>query len=680
MTRTSGANTRLHHPTRQGLAGGALVFSMVCALMQGCGTESVDESEFSGGADAGGGCSGDSCGVGFVCLDDTCFPEGTCIDNDDDGFGEGCSAGDDCDDTRFDVNPARSEICDDEDNDCDFSVDEGGVCTPCNPSCTPGTALCTGEQVIRCDDSSGCARYGTPETCPGGQFCQQGACVQRCEDVDGDGFGVRCTDEREDCDDTRSDVYPGAPELCDELDNNCDTRTDENFICDSPTECVSNCVAGPAECVAGGGARVECVEGPVGCFRSRATVCPAGTRCANGTCSAAVTCVDRDGDGAGPGCATNDCRPSDRTSHPAATEVCDGLDNNCNGVVDDGGVCTTCDNAPIESPVVVPASGSVYRVSCGGAEYFAVDGVAAGSTLYVVSGGTSDVPLAIGRSGASFTAVANDEPVGGFRMARYTAPSAGRYLIRATAAGGSAYQLAIAVDDGACTTDAYEPNNSPLSAMAIGATGFAGGQGMCSGELDFYSVTASPGNVLSAALGHDGEGGALLMTIWRNGTEVTTSFGSASSDGLINGRHAHMRLDLPGEYVVGVRGFRPGVTTDYALNLRVERAAACTDDSFETTGGLDNDTVATASSVASASVSGVLCPGDYDIYRVGNKAEGSQISGSFSGAAGLEVATLLNGWGARRLFPTPVSAAGEYYIVVFGSTPDATGNYTLNWR
>jgi hypothetical protein len=76
----------------------------------------------------------------------------------------------------------------------------------------------------------------------------------------------------------------------------------------------------------------------------------------------------------------------------------------------------------------------------------------------------------------------------------------------------------------------------------------------------------------------------------------------------------------------------------------------------------------------------VLCPGDYDIYRVGNKAEGSQISGSFTGAAGLEVATLLNGWGARRLFPTPVSTAGEYYVVVFGSTPDATGNYTLNWR
>ncbi|MFC1890754.1 SUMF1/EgtB/PvdO family nonheme iron enzyme, partial [Thermodesulfobacteriota bacterium] len=49
--------------------------------------------------------------------------------------------------------------------------------------------------------------------------------VQECSDVDGDGYGnpanPRCEDPELDCDDTNPDVYPGALEICDGVDNQC---------------------------------------------------------------------------------------------------------------------------------------------------------------------------------------------------------------------------------------------------------------------------------------------------------------------------------------------------------------------------------------------------------------------------------------------------------------------------
>ena len=53
--------------------------------------------------------------------------------------------------------------------------------------------------------------------------------VQGCpngQDKDGDGYGLGCP-KGKDCDDTNKLVHPGAKELCDGVDNNCNNQTDE---------------------------------------------------------------------------------------------------------------------------------------------------------------------------------------------------------------------------------------------------------------------------------------------------------------------------------------------------------------------------------------------------------------------------------------------------------------------
>jgi hypothetical protein len=149
-----------------------------------------------------------------------------------------------------------------------------GVCQQ-PPSCAPGEVLvstgeaqwgcrllCSGEFVNAASDPLHCGNCES--TCAAPRSCIGGICVTipcagpgspGCrtyyEDRDGDGFGVGAgmclcgpqgyyTAESDmDCNDNDPSVFPGAAEICDSKDNNCDGRVDElEDICGPGLACV----------------------------------------------------------------------------------------------------------------------------------------------------------------------------------------------------------------------------------------------------------------------------------------------------------------------------------------------------------------------------------------------------------------------------------------------------------
>ena len=111
------------------------------------------------------------------------------VDNDQDGY----PAEEDCDDNDPLTNPGSLEVCDGIDNDCDEGIDNDPV---------------NGNTYFADADGDGFGLNTNP--------------VEACELTDG------LSEQSGDCDDSDSQVFPGAEESCDGLDNNCSGRVDEN--------------------------------------------------------------------------------------------------------------------------------------------------------------------------------------------------------------------------------------------------------------------------------------------------------------------------------------------------------------------------------------------------------------------------------------------------------------------
>jgi hypothetical protein len=157
-----------------------------------------------------------------------------------------------------------------------------------------------------------------------------------CRDADRDQW----TTCRGDCNDEVYGVHPGAPEICDLEDDDCDGIVNEDV--DYLISCgLGPCVRTIHYCPAG--VPLVCIPGPPG---------PETCNGIDDDCDGVLDNGDQDGDGSYD-CV--DCNPANPAVHPGATELCNGIDDDCDGIVDDSGgaldgdgdgVIGACDNCP----------------------------------------------------------------------------------------------------------------------------------------------------------------------------------------------------------------------------------------------------------------------------------------------------------------------------------------------
>ena len=136
-------------------------------------------------------------------------------------------------------------------------------------------------------------------------------------DVDGDGFTSCATD----CDDDDPAVHPAAVEVCDGVDQDCDGVVDEDTSCsdddgDGSSEEQGDCHDGDADI---GPSSIEVENNGI------------DDDCDGRTDAEAL---DLDHDGYAP--EGGDCDDGDAAVHPGAPEEDDGVDQDCDGLVDEG--------------------------------------------------------------------------------------------------------------------------------------------------------------------------------------------------------------------------------------------------------------------------------------------------------------------------------------------------------
>ncbi len=415
--------------------GNATVSTQACSAPSGYVTNSTDCNDTLAAVHPG---ATETCNS----IDDNCngtVDEGVQItyyrDADGDGYGntsvttQACSApsgyvtnSSDCNDTLAAVHPGATETCNSIDDNCNGTVDEGvqityyrdadgdsygnaGVTTQ---ACTAPSGYVTNS--TDCNDNAAAVHPGATETCNlvddnCNGTVDEGVKLTFYRDADGDSYGnagvttQACTapsgyvTNSTDCNDSLASIHPGASETCNLVDDNCNGTVDEGvqltFYRDADGDTYGSPNVTTLACTAPSGYTADRTD----CNDSLALVHPDASETCNGiddNCDGTVDegvqltfYRDADSDGYGNTAATTlactvpsgyvsnstDCNDTLASVHPGASETCNGVDDNCNGTVDEGVQITyyrdadgdTYGNASVSTQACAAPSGYVAR-------------------------------------------------------------------------------------------------------------------------------------------------------------------------------------------------------------------------------------------------------------------------------------------------------------------------------
>ena len=312
----------------------------------------------------------------------------TYADGDGDGHGDATAAttacdpptgnvaaGDDCDDSDATSSPgaAETDCTDPVDHNCDGSVGFADADAD-------GVAAC-----LDCNDSDAAILPGATEVCDGADNDCDGTIDQAAvnaltwyTDADRDGFGdallpvIACDQPMDetgttavasalstDCDDTSAAIYPGASETCNDVDDNCNSVVDEDAIdvstwyADADADGHGRAQQSVQACAAPDGfvaSSDDCDDLVAATYPGATELCDQADNDCDGVVPPSeqeLRYLDGDGDGFGRAtvsanvCAapsgyvasSTDCDDAAAATYPGATELCDKVDNDCDGVV-----------------------------------------------------------------------------------------------------------------------------------------------------------------------------------------------------------------------------------------------------------------------------------------------------------------------------------------------------------